>query len=105
MVREVYGSRVQIDTIYDVKEWGKGDAEVLKGFVDDGYSMIFACSFGYMKSVIQAAFQSPDVLFEHCGGYVRARNISTYTARTLVEISCRLCKRMRDKRRCRHLVF
>ena len=81
MVREAYGSKVQIDTIYDVKEWGKGDAEVLKELVGDGYSMIFACSFGYMKSVIQAAFQSPDVLFEHCGGYVRARNISTYTAR------------------------
>ncbi len=79
-VRAAYGSAVQIDTFYDVKEWGPGEG-LMRELASDGYGMIFACSFGYMQSVVKTAFAAPNVKFEHCGGYIRAQNISTYTAR------------------------
>lgn len=81
MARAAHGSRAQIDTFYDVKEWGKGDAQMIQDLASDGYDMIFGTSFGYMKSIFQAAFTVPEVKFEHCGGYIRSANISTYTAR------------------------
>lgn len=79
--KAAFGDAVQIDTITGVKEWGNGDAEKLTELAGDGYDMIFGCSFGYMQSMMQAAFAAPDVKFEHCGGYVRVANLSTYSAR------------------------
>lgn len=76
-----FGDRVQIDSFYDVEEWGKGDVAKIAELVDQGYNMIFGCSFGYMQAVMNAAFGAPDVTFEHCGGYVRTANMSTYSAR------------------------
>lgn len=81
MARAAHGDRVQIDSFYDVGEWGKGDGELMRQLVSDGYDMIFACSFGYLKSAVSVAFESPNTLFEHCGGYIRAQNLSTYSAR------------------------
>lgn len=79
--KSALGDRVQIDSFYGVGEWGNGDAEKIKELVDQGYDMIFACSFGYMGAMMQAAFTAPQVKFEHCGGYIRADNLSTYSAR------------------------
>lgn len=80
-VKAAYGDRAQIDTFYNVKEWGKGDADKMRELAQDGYGLIFACSFGYMKSTVQVAFEAPNTKFEHCGGYIRAANLSTYSAR------------------------
>lgn len=81
MAQQAHGDRVQIDSFYGVPEWGKGDAEKMRELVNDGYDMIFACSFGYMKSAVATAFTAPNTKFEHCGGYIRAANMATYSAR------------------------
>ncbi|MEJ6403149.1 BMP family ABC transporter substrate-binding protein [Yoonia sp. 2307UL14-13] len=79
--KAAFGDQTQIDTFYGVKEWGEEDAAQLETLSGQGYDMIFACSFGYMQSMMQAAFAAPDIKFEHCGGFVRTGNMSTYSAR------------------------
>ena len=79
--RQAYAGRAQIDTFYNIPEWGNGDREAIQGLVDDGYDMVFTCSSGYMQSTFQAALANPQTKFEHCGGYVRAQNLSTYSIR------------------------
>lgn len=76
-----HGDAVQIDTFYGVKEWGVEDAAKLQELVDQKYDMVFGCSFGYMQSMMQAAFAAPETKFEHCGGFIRVANMSTYSAR------------------------
>lgn len=76
-----FGDRASFDVVAGVPA-GKGeDLEVMRGFVADGYDMIWATSFSYMKSMVQAAFEAPHVKFEHCGGFIRSKNLSTYSAR------------------------
>ena len=79
--KSVFGNSVIIDTFYGVKEWGEEDASKMLELIVDGYDMIFACSFGYGQSLVQMALATPSVTFEHCGGYVLANNVSTYSAR------------------------
>lgn len=81
MARDTFGDRVQIDQFAGIGEWGNGDKEKLAELVADGYDMIFGCSFGYMNAMVNASFTAPHVKFEHCGGYIRSGNLSTYTAR------------------------
>jgi basic membrane protein A len=80
-VKDAFGATVQIESIYDVQEWGNGDADKMRELVAQGFDMIVGCSFGYMQSMIQVSFEAPNTLFEHCGGYVRSGNLSTYSAR------------------------
>ena len=77
----MFADSVQIDPYYGVKEWGEGDKDMLKTLVADGYDMIFGASFGYMGAMVEASFTAPETKFEHCGGYIRAHNLSTYSIR------------------------
>jgi simple sugar transport system substrate-binding protein len=79
--RAAFGDRVQIDTFHNVAEWGQGDAEMFRKLVADGYDMIFTTSAGYMQSTIEVAYEAPNVLFESCAGFIRAKNVSTYNIR------------------------
>jgi simple sugar transport system substrate-binding protein len=79
--KAAYGDTLQMDSFYGVKEWGVEDAAKIQELIDDNYDMIFACSFGYMQSMMKMAFTAPSIKFEHCGGYIRAANLSTYSAR------------------------
>jgi simple sugar transport system substrate-binding protein len=80
IAKSVFGDAVQIDTVYNVGEWGNGGTDKFVELVIDGYDMIFACSFGYAQSLVQVALAVPQVKFEHCGGYVRSDNMSSYSA-------------------------
>ncbi|HAI86975.1 MAG TPA: BMP family ABC transporter substrate-binding protein [Firmicutes bacterium] len=46
-----------------------------------GCKIIFATSFGYMDYVQNVAKNFPNVKFEHCSGFKRAANVSTYFGR------------------------
>ena len=80
MAKAKFGDRAQIDIVAGVPEGGE-DIEVMRSLANDGYEMIWATSFGYMKSMVQAAYEFPNVVFEHGTGYIRSRNLSTYSAR------------------------
>lgn len=79
--RAVFGERAQIDIVQEPGEWGNGDKQTLERLVADGYDMIFTTSHGFMKSTVEVAQANPNIIFEHCTGYIRAENIATYNIR------------------------
>lgn len=49
-------------------------------FVEEGYNVIFTTSFGFMDPTIEAGEKYPNVIFFHCSGYKRSKNVGTYFA-------------------------
>ncbi|MGQ4833829.1 MAG: BMP family ABC transporter substrate-binding protein [Candidatus Asgardarchaeia archaeon] len=45
-----------------------------------GYNVIFADEYGFMDDTLQAAKNFPDVMFFHCEGYKRWKNLGTFYA-------------------------
>jgi simple sugar transport system substrate-binding protein len=60
---------------------GPDSTHVLSDLAAKGAKLIFATSFGYMNYVLGAAKKFPAAKFEHCTGYRRAANVSTYNIR------------------------
>ena len=54
---------------------------VLRDLAQQGCKLIFTTSFGYMDQTLEVAAEFPDVKFEHCTGYKRSDNVSTYNSR------------------------
>ncbi|MBN2260592.1 MAG: BMP family ABC transporter substrate-binding protein [Clostridiales bacterium] len=58
------------------------DAErVMTELVEEGCTVVFATSFGYMDYMDNVALKYPDVKFFHCSGYKTEENMSTYFGR------------------------
>lgn len=58
------------------------DAErVILNMARKGYGLIFGTSYGYMDSMYKIAQKYPDVIFMHCSGFKRAKNMGTYFGR------------------------
>ena len=55
--------------------------KVIRDYCSKGYKVIFTTSFGYMKPTISVAKDYPNVFFEHCSGYMTAKNVGTYFGR------------------------
>ena len=71
-----------VETVYLEKVAEGPEAErALRALAAKGCDVIFATSFGYMDSVLKVAAENPKVKFEHCTGYKRAANVSTYDGR------------------------
>ncbi|MGC4088992.1 MAG: BMP family ABC transporter substrate-binding protein [Polyangiaceae bacterium] len=59
------------------------DAErVIRDLVDQGNTLIFGTTFGYMEPMLKVASDSKAVKFEHATGYKTADNMRTYDSRT-----------------------
>lgn len=52
--------------------------KTIRDMVDQGATVIFGTSFGFMEGMAEAAEEFPDVKFEHCSGYTTADNMGTY---------------------------
>lgn len=58
------------------------DAErIIRDYVQKGYNVIVATSFGYMDSVLNVAKEHPEVTFLHATGYETAANVGIYDGR------------------------
>ena len=83
--------RAAMETSFDgqVKTYTKENvseekSEVLAAcdeMVDQGCSIIFATSFGFMDGILEAAEKYPDVKFEQASGYETMDNVGTYFGR------------------------
>jgi len=71
---------VDISIVESVPE-GPDAERVLRDLATKGNKLIFATSFGYMDSVMAAAKDFPNVIFEHCTGYETADNVGIYDGR------------------------
>jgi basic membrane protein A len=54
---------------------------VITQLAEKGADLIFSTSFGFMDSTINVAQRYPEVVFMHCTGYKRAKNVGTYFGR------------------------
>ncbi len=54
---------------------------VIRDLAQQGCKLIFTASFGYMDQTLEVAAEFPDVKFEHCTGFKRADNVSTYNSK------------------------
>jgi basic membrane protein A len=58
------------------------DAErVILNMARKGYDVIFATSYGYMDPMLKVAKQFPKVVFMHCSGFKKSKNMGTYFGR------------------------
>ena len=61
---------VETAFVENVPEGGAEFDEAVQNFIDDGFNMIFATSFGYQDATLNFANENPDVTFEHISGFL-----------------------------------
>src|ERR1700730_7970421 len=79
LVKE-FGDKVETTFLENVPE-GPDAERAIEQLVRAGNKLIFTTSFGYMDPTLKVAKKYPNVHFEHCSGYKRDKNMSTYSAR------------------------
>ncbi|NOX44499.1 MAG: BMP family ABC transporter substrate-binding protein [Caldiserica bacterium] len=69
-----------LETVYveSVPEGQEG--AIIDRLVAQGCNVIFTTSFGFMDGTLEAAMRYPDVIFAHCSGFKRYKNMATYMA-------------------------
>jgi basic membrane protein A len=55
--------------------------KVMRDMIDQGATMIFATSFGYMDYVEKISKEFPEIKFLHCSGYKSTENMNNYFGR------------------------
>jgi len=76
-----FAGKVKTSFVENVPE--AADAErVIRDMVDQGNTLIFGTTFGYMEPMLKVASDHPNVHFEHATGYKTAANLRTYDSRT-----------------------
>jgi simple sugar transport system substrate-binding protein len=80
MVEAEFGAKVKTVFVEKVPE-GPDAERVIRQLIDDGCTMIFTTSFGFMEPTVRVAADFPEVAFEHCSGYKTAANLGIYQTR------------------------
>jgi len=52
----------------------------IETLISKGYNVIFTTSYGYMEGTLDEAKIHPNIMFFHCSGYLRYKNMGTYFA-------------------------
>jgi basic membrane protein A and related proteins len=79
-IEAALGDKVVTTYVENVKEDASA-LPVLRDLAQQGHKLIFTTSYGYMDQSVALAKEFPDVKVEHCTGYKRADNLSTYNSR------------------------
>src|SRR3954470_6077628 len=80
-VQAVFGDKIATSFVENVPE--AADAErVIRDMIDQGNTLIFGTTFGYMEPMLRLAADAKNVKFEHATGYKTAPNLRTYDSRT-----------------------
>ena len=74
------GDRVQTTSVEDVAE-GPDAERVIRDLAQQGNTLIFTPSFGYMEPTLKVAQEFPKVRFESITGYKTAANVAVANAR------------------------
>src|SRR6187399_381626 len=76
-----FGGKVKTSFVENVPE--AADAErVIRDMAEQGNTLIFGTTFGYMEPMLKVAKDYPNVKFEHATGYKTAPNLRTYDSKT-----------------------
>ncbi|MDE0174855.1 MAG: BMP family ABC transporter substrate-binding protein [Defluviicoccus sp.] len=79
-IEKQFGDKVETTYVESVSE-GADAERVIRQLASTGHDLIFTTSFGFMNPTVKVAKKFPKVKFEHCSGYKRGPNVSTYLAR------------------------
>lgn len=79
-MEEALGDKIVTQYVEDVPE-GADAERVIRDLAQQGNTLIFTTSFGYMNQTLKVARQFPDVKFVHSTGYKTADNVSTTNSR------------------------
>lgn len=79
-MQKALAGKVTIDFVENVNE-GPDAERVIRGLAQQGDTLIFTPSFGYMESTLRVAAEFPKVMFANGTGYKQAINVSTYSAK------------------------
>ena len=80
ILEDELGEAVETTYIEDVPE-GPDATRVIRQYAQEGWDVIFTTSFGYMEPTHEVAEEFPDVIFEHCSGFMTRENMATYFGR------------------------
>lgn len=75
---ENMGGKVETIVKENVPEEKSAVVSTIRDMVDQGCTIIYGTSYGFMDGMVEAAKEFPDVKFEHCSGYMTADNLGTY---------------------------
>lgn len=78
---EHFNGKVETVVKENVAEEKSAVVSTIRDMVDQGCTIIFGTSYGFMEGMAEAAKEFPDVKFEHCSGYMTADNLATYFGR------------------------
>lgn len=75
--------KLDVTTIYQesVVEEDAAVEQAIRNMIDQGCSIIFTTSFGFMNATKKMALEFPDIKFLHCSGYEMEENMSNYFGR------------------------
>ena len=79
-MEQALGDKIETTYIENVPESAYAERSI-EQLVRTGHKLIFATSFGYMDPTLKIANKYPNVFFEHCACFKRAKNMSTYDRR------------------------
>jgi len=75
------GARVRTIAVESVAEGADAERVMRDLVAQQGATLVFATSFGYLEPALRVAAEFPAAKFEHAGGYKSAPNLATYDAR------------------------
>ncbi|MEM4471798.1 MAG: BMP family ABC transporter substrate-binding protein [Zestosphaera sp.] len=78
VVAELYKDWLETTYYESVPEGAVADR--LRDLIRAGYNVFFTTSFGFMEGTHAVAQQYPNLIFWHCSGYLRDKNMGTYFA-------------------------
>lgn len=81
-VAREFGERVQTRYVENVPESEDDGARVLRGMANDGATLVFATTYGFVKPLTTVASEFPNVMFEHATGLATSKNVGTYAVRS-----------------------
>jgi basic membrane protein A len=79
-LEKAMGDKIKTTFVENVPETADSE-RVFRQLASDGYTLIFATSFGYMEPLQKVAKLFPNVKFEHVNGFKTAANIVVYEPR------------------------
>ncbi|HQR78298.1 MAG TPA: BMP family ABC transporter substrate-binding protein, partial [Burkholderiaceae bacterium] len=79
-MEKALGDKVKTSFVEKVPE-GADAERVIRDLAQQGNTLIFTTSFGFMNPTIKVAEEFPNTKFEHATGYKTAPNVNTYNAR------------------------
>lgn len=68
-----YVETTYLDNVFESDGW-----KSINDLAEQGYDIIVATSYGYMDDVLDVASKHPNVVFEHCSGYLTSENVGNY---------------------------